>query len=249
MALRAQPRLVTRLNRRTLALLMGGLGVAVLDATLWSLQPKHPRSSNDATGLYNVDRVSKSEELNQLFADYSKLPQKVPELGPPLPGDLGPAIVKSQPPRGGQLRATRPGCGGSRARRAAQEGGSSGGFVGVLPLQDPAHRGYTRADCFGGAGIRPGGLRPAGRRAGLGINRRTIYRWLSAYHYGGMEAIKAKPIPGAPAKVNAKQMAQFARMIREKNPLQLKFEYALWALCQIDPNANALHIGLLFTAD
>lgn len=97
-ALRAQPRPVTRLNRRTLALLIGGLGVAVLGATLWSLQPKHQRSSNDATELYNVDRVSKSEELNQLPADYSKLRPKVPELGPPLPGDLGPAIVKSQPP-------------------------------------------------------------------------------------------------------------------------------------------------------
>ncbi|WP_240112338.1 TrbI/VirB10 family protein, partial [Pseudomonas aeruginosa] len=31
-------------------------------------------------------------------ADYSKLPPKVPELGPPLPGDLGPAIVNSQQP-------------------------------------------------------------------------------------------------------------------------------------------------------
>ncbi|MCA8073127.1 TrbI/VirB10 family protein [Burkholderia vietnamiensis] len=97
-ALRAQPRPVTRLNRRMLALLTGGLGVAVLGATLWSLQPKHQRASNDATELYNVDRVSKSEELNRLPADYSKLPPKVPELGPPLPGDLGPAIVKSQPP-------------------------------------------------------------------------------------------------------------------------------------------------------
>jgi type IV secretion system protein VirB10 len=97
-ALRAQPRPVTRLNRRTLALLMGGLGVAVLGATMWSLQPKHPRGSNDATELYNVDRVSKSEGLDQLPADYSKLPPKVPGLGPPLPGDLGPAIVKSQPP-------------------------------------------------------------------------------------------------------------------------------------------------------
>jgi type IV secretory pathway VirB10-like protein len=100
--LRAQPRPVTRLNRRTLALLAGGLGVAVLGATMWSLQPKHSRGNNDATELYNVDRVSKSEELDQLPTDYSKLPPplpaKVPELGPPLPGDLGPAIVKSQQP-------------------------------------------------------------------------------------------------------------------------------------------------------
>ncbi len=33
-----------------------------------------------------------------MLADYSKLPPKVPELGPPLPGDLGQAIVNSQQP-------------------------------------------------------------------------------------------------------------------------------------------------------
>ncbi|MPS29522.1 MAG: TrbI/VirB10 family protein [Alcaligenaceae bacterium] len=97
MALRALPRPVTRLNRRTLAILTGGLSVAVLGATIWSLQP-HRRNAGEQTELYNVYRVSKSEGLDGLPADYSKVPAKVPELGPPLPGDLGPAIVKSQQP-------------------------------------------------------------------------------------------------------------------------------------------------------
>jgi len=96
-ALRAQPRAVTRLNRRTLAVLVGGLSVAVLGATIWSLQPQR-RGANEQTELYNVDRVSKTEGLDGLPADYSKLPPKAPELGPPLPGDLGPAIVNSQQP-------------------------------------------------------------------------------------------------------------------------------------------------------
>ncbi|MGN7838244.1 TrbI/VirB10 family protein [Stenotrophomonas sp. 22385] len=100
-ALRAQPRPVTRLNRRTLAILAGGLSVAVLGALMWSLQPQR-RTANEQTELYNVDRVSRSEGLDQLPADYSKLPPTlppdVPELGPPLPGDLGPAIVNSQQP-------------------------------------------------------------------------------------------------------------------------------------------------------
>ncbi|HCF5866387.1 TPA: TrbI/VirB10 family protein [Pseudomonas aeruginosa] len=96
-ALRAQPRPVTRLNRRTLAILAGGLAVAVLGALMWSLQPQR-RSASEQAELYNVDRVSKSEGLDGLPSDYSKLPPKVPELGPPLPGDLGPAIVKSQQP-------------------------------------------------------------------------------------------------------------------------------------------------------
>lgn len=69
--------------------------------------------------------------------------------------------------------------------------------------------------------------------AGLGMNRRTIYRWLAAYHYSGQDGLQAKPIVGAPPKMNAKQMAKLARLIREKNPLQLKFEYALWTLAMI----------------
>ncbi|WP_442593258.1 TrbI/VirB10 family protein [Parapusillimonas sp. JC17] len=101
-ALRARPRPVTRLNRRMLALLVGGLSAAVLGATIWSLQPQR-RGAGEHTELYNVDRVSKSEGLDILPADYSMLsapdvPSDVPELGPPLPGDLGPAIVNSQQP-------------------------------------------------------------------------------------------------------------------------------------------------------
>ncbi|WP_182120253.1 TrbI/VirB10 family protein [Acidovorax sp. FHTAMBA] len=96
-ALRTQPRPVTRLNRRTLAILIGGLSVAVLGATIWSLQPQR-RGAGDQSELYNVDRVWKSEGLDGLPSDYSKLPAKVPELGPPLPGDLGPAIVASRQP-------------------------------------------------------------------------------------------------------------------------------------------------------
>src|SRR5690606_5756737 len=70
--------------------------------TIWSLQP-HRRGTNEQTELYNVDRVSKSEGLDALPADYSMLPvpetsPNVPELGPPLPGDLGPALVNSQQP-------------------------------------------------------------------------------------------------------------------------------------------------------
>ena len=69
--------------------------------------------------------------------------------------------------------------------------------------------------------------------AGLGINRRTIYRWIQAFHYGGEPALKAKPIPGAPPKLDAKQMARLARIVYTKNPLQLNFEFALWTLAMI----------------
>jgi len=69
--------------------------------------------------------------------------------------------------------------------------------------------------------------------AGLGINRRTIYRWISSYHYHGEEGLKAKAIAGAPPKLDAKQLAKLSKIIREKSPLQLKFDYALWTLAMI----------------
>lgn len=108
MELRARPRPVTRLNRRTLALLAGILAAAILGATMWSLQTPKRRGDDNARELYNVDRVSKSEELNQLPADYSHLPVKppadvVPVLGPPLPGDLGAPMLKS-----GQVSSSPP---------------------------------------------------------------------------------------------------------------------------------------------
>ncbi|KLD79523.1 TrbI/VirB10 family protein [Xanthomonas hyacinthi] len=93
--LRAQPRPVTRLNRRMLAVLAGGLSVAVLGALMWSLQPQR-RGGSETTELYNVDRVSRSEGLDRLPADYSKLPPAVPQLGAPLPGDLGGPIHKAE---------------------------------------------------------------------------------------------------------------------------------------------------------
>lgn len=99
LALRASPRPVTRLNRRMLAVLAGALGIGILGATLWSLQP-HKRERNPATELYNVDRVSRADNLDQLPKDYTKVVPMakpvVPMLGEPLPGDLGPAIVHAQ---------------------------------------------------------------------------------------------------------------------------------------------------------
>jgi type IV secretion system protein VirB10 len=99
LALRASPRPVTRLNRRMLAVFAGTLGALILGGTLWSLQP-HKRERDSATELYNVNRVTRAESLDQLPKDYSKVapPAKpvVPTLGEPLPGDLGPAIVNAQ---------------------------------------------------------------------------------------------------------------------------------------------------------
>lgn len=146
MALRAPPRSVVRLNRRMLAVIAGGLAAVVLGATLWSLQP-HKRERNPAAELYNVDRVAKAESLDQLPKDYAGLPARpaVPQLGEPLPGDLGPAIVKSQ-----QSMETRVPGGGVDPAHAAQ-----------LAAEEAARSGvFFRAT--GGAGAKPAQAAPAG---------------------------------------------------------------------------------------
>lgn len=97
-ALRATPRPVMRLNRRTLATVVGVLCVAVFGATLWSLQGTSRNRGSVNPELHNIDRVSKAEGLGQLPADYSKMPPaaSVPVLGPPLPGDLGRPMLRAE---------------------------------------------------------------------------------------------------------------------------------------------------------
>jgi type IV secretory pathway VirB10-like protein len=127
LALRAQPRPVVRLNRRVLAVGAGTLAVAVLGGTLWSLQSQQ-RSRAPANELFNVDRIAKSENLDRLPKDYAAIPPvpkaAPPVLGEPLPGDLGPAIVKSQQPM--EQRMAPPGT--DPAQLAAEEAARSSVF-------------------------------------------------------------------------------------------------------------------------
>jgi transposase len=62
----------------------------------------------------------------------------------------------------------------------------------------------------------------------LGVNRVTIYGWLSRYRGGGWSALTARKRGGRPAKLDDKALAWIYRTVTMKNPLQLKFSFALW---------------------
>ncbi|TGN86808.1 TrbI/VirB10 family protein [Bradyrhizobium yuanmingense] len=94
--LRAEHPRVTRLSRKVLA---GGSAVALLVigvAVLWSLQ--NNRSRNQAADeLYSTDHHNVADGITTLPKDYSGVPrQPTPQLGPPLPGDLGRPILAAQ---------------------------------------------------------------------------------------------------------------------------------------------------------
>ena len=72
------------------------------------------------------------------------------------------------------------------------------------------------------------GERPDVVARSLRVSLRAIYGWLAQYRRGGWGALKAKPLFGRPRKLNARAMEWIYNTITKKNPLQLKFDFALW---------------------
>lgn len=90
MRLRPEPPRVTRLSRKVLAGLGLVAGLGIGGALIYALQS--PRNDDQGKELFATDNRATPDGLASLPKTYSDVPQ----LGPPLPGDLGRPIVSAQ---------------------------------------------------------------------------------------------------------------------------------------------------------
>lgn len=91
--LRGKPRSVRRFNRRALIGIVGAASVIVLGAAAFALRTPDRTGGDVPKELYNTTTKALPDGLNSLPTSYADVKPAPPALGPPLPGDLGAAMI------------------------------------------------------------------------------------------------------------------------------------------------------------
>src|SRR5713226_833698 len=97
-----------RLSRKVLTSLMGIAAITVSGALIWALYQGNKKSGSGPE-LYNTETKTTPEGLSALPRDYAGTsqtyppPPGIPQLGPPLPGDLGRPMLGAQAPGPGAV--------------------------------------------------------------------------------------------------------------------------------------------------
>lgn len=86
----------------------------------------------------------------------------------------------------------------------------------------------------------------------IGMHRVTIYRWLKTYDEKGEKGLDSSKAQGPEAKLTTSQKKRLYKYLT-KNPLQLKFEFALWTIdliqqlivMKFNVSYSKVHVGRL----
>jgi len=103
MRLRSSRPPVTRLSRRVLLGIAATTAIGIGGALFFALKPQHQATSSE---LYTTNNRNTPDGLANLPHDYAGLPKPAPQLGPPLPGDLGRPILNAGAPAPGMPTPT-----------------------------------------------------------------------------------------------------------------------------------------------
>ena len=117
--LRPERSRVTRLSRRVLTILGGTASVAIAAALMFALWPHGQKGPSRE--LLSTENRGTPDGLSTLPHDYSGLPKPVPQLGPPLPGDLGRPMLNAGTSTPGMPQPTTPAQPDPKAQRLEQE--------------------------------------------------------------------------------------------------------------------------------
>src|SRR5262245_14892145 len=93
--LRARPRPIRRLNKRSLMIGCAAAVLLIAGTTVIALSPPRAFKGTDHSELYNTDRKQTADGLDKLPKSYADLPAP-PRLGPPSPGDIGRAFAETE---------------------------------------------------------------------------------------------------------------------------------------------------------
>ncbi len=92
MRLRSSRPPVSRLSRKVLIGVGAAAAIGISGALFFALKPQHQTTGSE---LYNTNNRNTPDGLANLPRDYTGLPKPAPQLGPPLPGDLGRPILNA----------------------------------------------------------------------------------------------------------------------------------------------------------
>jgi type IV secretion system protein VirB10 len=96
LTLKAAPRRVVRFKRNLLIGIAAVGGVGIFAIAWFALKAPGFRVGSDGDELYSAGRSGTPDGLAGLPRDYGQMPKPKQQLGPPLPGDLGPPIVERE---------------------------------------------------------------------------------------------------------------------------------------------------------
>jgi transposase len=97
--------------------------------------------------------------------------------------------------------------------------------------------------------VRAGRLLLAGKKIAevadaVGVARQTVYTWKALLDEGGIDALRAVPDPGRPARLSAEQQAELRNLLLQ-SPTEHGFGTELWTLKRVAAVIHK-HFGVRF---